>query len=78
MTIDRAAVCERVPLAEIFCGDCGFFACVCQLRNRHDKGCKFLRAAVLSVELACEHGYQACPICDPCTCDPKRCEKGIR
>lgn len=42
--------------------------CVCQVLQQHNPGCRFRVAAGLSFELACEHGFQACPICDPCTC----------
>jgi hypothetical protein len=60
-----------------FCIVCGHVTCVCGLRLKHRKGCRFLRAAELSVELACDHGFQACPICDPCDCGAGEVE-GIR
>ncbi len=61
------------------CVRCGNLVhCTCTLQERHQPGRRFVRAAMLSVELACEHGYQACPLCDPCSCEPKREEKGIR
>jgi len=51
------------------CTKCGnLVACTCQLQEQHKKGCAFLRAATLGMELGCPHGFQACPECDPCTC----------
>lgn len=51
------------------CLICGNLAnCTCSIAEKHAEGCRFRRAAELSVELACEHGFQACVICDPCDC----------
>ena len=50
------------------CKGCGYVTCVCNVRVAHRKGCRFRRAAELTFELACEHGFQACPKCDPCDC----------
>ena len=51
------------------CQKCGNFASfTCKIQTTHSKDCRYLRAATLSVELACGHGFQACTICDPCTC----------
>lgn len=51
------------------CAKCGHLTgCVCTLKKEHKKGCLFRRAALLSVEVACPHGFQACPKCDPCRC----------
>lgn len=33
----------------------------------HYEDCPFNRAMGQSIE--CEHGYDVCPKCDPCTCD---------
>jgi hypothetical protein len=67
------------PPAGAGCPSCGNLChCTCTLAERHRERCRFLLAARLSVELACEHGFQACPICDPCTCEPKVEELGIR
>jgi hypothetical protein len=54
----------------MFCGKCGLIieSCVCALREKHMPDCRYLIAASLSVELVCEHGFQACPRCDPCSC----------
>lgn len=51
------------------CSGCGnYCTCTCVLEDKHRPGCRFLMAAMLSVEIACDHGFQACPICDPCDC----------
>lgn len=51
------------------CLKCGnLVACTCRIEQQHKKNCRYRRAACLSVELACDHGLQACPKCDPCTC----------
>src|SRR5262245_53527217 len=58
------------PLDEVFCQVCGVIkeSCICDLKKKHKETCRFLRAARLSFELACDHGFQACPECDPCDC----------
>jgi hypothetical protein len=43
-------------------------SCTCRIQREHTKKCRYRIAACLSVELECEHGLQACPVCDPCTC----------
>lgn len=54
---------------EIGCPKCGNLAtCTCKIQVEHKDGCRYRRAAMLSIELPCEHGFQACPICDPCDC----------
>lgn len=50
------------------CPDCHHFACVCQIKAEHERQCKYRIASVGSVAIECEHGYDVCPICDPCTC----------
>lgn len=40
----------------------------CGIRRMHRRRCKFRRAAAGAVGIECEHGYDVCPICDPCTC----------
>lgn len=52
----------------IGCTKCGHLACVCAIQAAHDKGCKFRFSATCAVPVECEHGYDVCPICDPCTC----------
>lgn len=34
----------------------------------HAPGCKYRTAIVTPVGIECEHGYDVCPTCDPCTC----------
>lgn len=64
---------------DVFCPRCGTIReiCICSLKERHKDNCRFLRAARLPMELACEHGFQACPKCDPCDCGAGEA-KGIR
>lgn len=52
---------------------CGHFACVCAIRAAHKETCSFRRAATGPVGIACDHGFDVCPKCDPCTCG-----KGVR
>lgn len=49
------------------------------LGNLHFKECQYYKAAmdvfkaamdVIGIE--CEHGYDCCPICDPCTCKEQK------
>lgn len=57
-------------LSDIVCpGGCGnIVSCTCWIEEQHAKGCRYRIAATMPFELACDHGYQACPACDPCTC----------
>lgn len=48
------------------CGN--LVSCVCDIKQKHKETCRFRMAASLGVELPCEHGLQACPECDPCSC----------
>lgn len=34
----------------------------------HERDCKMRLAFHSAAPIECEHGYDACPICDPCTC----------
>ena len=34
---------------------------------KHHSECRFLKASK-GVPVECEHGYDVCPICDPCNC----------
>ena len=36
--------------------------------NTHAEGCAFRKALVTSAGVACEHGFDVCPYCDPCGC----------
>ncbi len=64
-----AKICEK-------CGNLG--SCTCAVEKNHLKNCRFRKAATLSVELACEHGFQACPKCDPCHCPGVSVPQGLR
>lgn len=50
------------------CEVCGHIECVCRIKAVHAEDCKLRRSATCAVPIACEHGYDVCPICDPCTC----------
>lgn len=39
-----------------------------KIAAQHLPGCEFRRVALLPVGIACPHGYEECPTCDPCTC----------
>lgn len=34
----------------------------------HKSDCLFFRAVTCTTPIACEHEYDVCPDCDPCTC----------
>lgn len=52
-----------------YCRWCGnLINCVCKIKKNHKERCRYRRAAVLSFEIPCDHGFQACKECDPCTC----------
>jgi hypothetical protein len=50
------------------CDVCGHIACVCNVKERHAEDCKFRVSVTCPVGIECEHGYDVCPTCDPCTC----------
>jgi hypothetical protein len=53
------------------CSKCGHLACVCKIIAAHpDPKCDFRFSATCAVPVECKHGYDVCPICDPCTCKP--------
>ena len=37
----------------------------------HKKTCRFFLAEVCPGAIECEHGFDVCPKCDPCTCRRK-------
>ena len=41
---------------------------VTNLAVGHKTDCLFFRAVACTTPIACEHGYDCCPECDPCTC----------
>lgn len=60
---------------KIGCDTCGRLACVCSVKEKHVEGCKFRAAVTCPVAIECDHGYDVCPKCDPCTC-PKDATDG--
>jgi hypothetical protein len=48
--------------------DCGLIECVCAQARLHTKGCRFRLAMTCAVAIECDHGFDVCPECDPCTC----------
>lgn len=61
----------------IGCAECGHIACVCRIKASHDDGCKFRLSATCAIPIECEHGYDVCPTCDPCTCSAATIRKRI-
>lgn len=52
------------------CTTCGHLACVCKIIAEHpNPECRFRVSATCPVGIECEHGYDVCPTCDPCTCN---------
>ncbi len=48
---------------------CGMIECVCRLAAQHpDPKCRFRVALLWRVPIECQHGFDVCPDCDPCTC----------
>lgn len=53
--------------------DCQLLSCVCAEARTHAKDCRFRKALTCAIPIACEaHGYDVCPVCDPCTCGPSK------
>lgn len=50
------------------CPRCQHLACICAILAGHATDCPFRRAATCAVGIECDHGYDVCGICDPCTC----------
>lgn len=44
------------------------YRAVTNLTVGHKTDCLFFRAVACAVAIECEHGYDVCPQCDPCTC----------
>lgn len=40
------------------------------VKPQHDPKCRFHIAATCAGAVECEHGFDVCPKCDPCTCVP--------
>ena len=49
----------------------GHLACVCAVNRNHKTYCPFRRAVTVPIGIECEHGRDVCPVCDPCTCEPR-------
>jgi hypothetical protein len=60
------------------CAVCGHIACVCVIQDRHKANCRFRISATCPVGIECDHGYDVCPICDPCDCGASQNEKGSK
>lgn len=54
---------------------CGHIACVCHILRNHEPSCRFRKSTTCAVPIECEHGYDVCPICDPCTCEALICDR---
>lgn len=50
------------------CPKCKHLACVCETLKEHHEGCLFRLATTCSIPIECDHGFDVCPTCDPCTC----------
>lgn len=49
--------------------DCDMIECVCAFARGHEKLCRFRVALTCAIGFSCkEHGFDVCPVCDPCTC----------
>lgn len=59
-------------LEEIGCKKCGFICCICQVQKDHEPGCTYRLSMQCPVGIECDHGYDVCPLCDPCTCEEIR------
>ncbi len=58
----------------IGCPECGHLTIAgenceaCRIRAAHREGCAFRLSATCAIPIECEHGYDVCPTCDPCSC----------
>ena len=48
--------------------DCELISCVCVEARVHRENCPYRGAMTCAVPIECDHGYDVCPKCDPCTC----------
>lgn len=59
----------REVKGRIGCETCGHIACVCDvIRDHPNPDCRFRRSTTCPIPVACDHGFDVCPECDPCTC----------
>lgn len=54
----------------IGCKECKHLACVCDIIAKHSEDCKFRKSSTCAIPIECQHGFDVCPECDPCTCKP--------
>lgn len=57
------------------CAKCDHFACICEVLKTHLRGYLY-RLAVCGIAIECEHGYDVCPKCDPCSCESVKAALG--
>lgn len=51
---------------------CEIIGCVCKEAGEHEPECRYRISLLCPVGIECEHGFDVCLICDPCTCkEPK-------
>lgn len=43
--------------------------------GQHQPRCRFRIAHLGAAGIECQHGFDACPVCDPCTCDGRKAPK---
>jgi hypothetical protein len=55
-------------VSRLNCRRCTRIACVCAVLAAHEEQCALRRATTGAVAIACDHGRDVCPLCDPCTC----------
>lgn len=49
------------------------------VKRGHAVHCRFRLATTCTTPIECEHGYDVCPQCDPCTCsDPESPARHIK
>lgn len=61
MTVIACPTCRHIMDTDAGCTACAF-------RRDHHPDCKLRIAATCAVAIECDHGYDVCPTCDPCTC----------
>lgn len=68
VVINKHPRTKRAGLTKTMACICGLIACECVTLGKHVEGCKYKRALGCPVAIECGHGYDVCPVCDPCTC----------
>lgn len=73
----KARVAERKPWHVAECQQ--MLSCVCLVVRSHpDHACRLRVSILCPVAVQCDHGFDVCPKCDPCTCLIEKQEKGRR